>query len=254
MDQPTRPLSSADFLAQLRSRRVGRGETPTVSQPVAPTTPDEYDHSYNEPLPETPVRPTVTIPTFTAPAVSIPPQPVTQPYPVDSEPYIPFDRPQPEEVIYEWEAASRPFKKRNRQYYTTIAAIVVLISLILFFAGQFLPIAVVVSVGFLAYVLSSIPPETVTHRFSTYGVYMGESFFQWEELGRFWFGEKFTHPMLYIEVGRFPGRLMLLVPPEKKEEVIELLSQVLLQEKPADGFVDRAANWLQKKIPLDPES
>ena len=41
-------------------------------------------------------------------------------------------RPQPETLILEWQAPVRPFKKRNRQYYTTIAILVFLVSLILF--------------------------------------------------------------------------------------------------------------------------
>lgn len=57
-------------------------------------------------------------------------------------------KPQPEELIFEWRSSARPFKKRNKRYYVTIALIVFLISLILFFAGQFLPIAVVVAVAF----------------------------------------------------------------------------------------------------------
>src|SRR5688572_8191789 len=92
---------------------------------------------------------------------SLPPEqelPPREPTPPQSEPQEePMERltldlplpPQQEEIVLEWDAPNRPFKKRNRQYYTTVAIIVFLISLILFFAGQFLPIAVVIAVAFL---------------------------------------------------------------------------------------------------------
>ncbi|HKY74256.1 MAG TPA: hypothetical protein VJ246_03025, partial [Patescibacteria group bacterium] len=67
-------------------------------------------------------------------------------------------KPVKEETLFEWESPERPFKKRDREYYTTIGIIVFLLSIILFFAGQFLPIAVVVAFAFLSYTLASVPP------------------------------------------------------------------------------------------------
>jgi hypothetical protein len=162
--------------------------------------------------------------------------------------------PQPEKVVLEWQAANRPFKKRNRQYYTTIAIIVFLISLILFFAGQFLPIAVVIAAGFLAYVLSAVPPETITNQITTYGIRNDAHLYYWEELGRFWYTEKHKQRLLHIEVARFPHQLTLLLGDRDEEEVTVVLGTVLLQEKPLPTTFDKAAAWLQEKIPLDTDS
>jgi len=177
-----------------------------------------------------------------------------------SEPYQPFPqipedmRPQPESLLLEWQAPSRPYKKRNRQYYTTIAIIVLLISLILFFAGQFLPIAVVIAVAFLAYVLSAVPPEIVVHQITTYGIRSGENLYRWEELGRFWYTDRFKQRILNIEVSRFPNNLTFLLGEKSEAEFTELLSQILLQEKPQPTAFDKAAAWLEEKIPLDTEA
>jgi hypothetical protein len=160
----------------------------------------------------------------------------------------------PEQIIVEWHAPNRPFKKRNRQYYTTIAIIVFLICLILFFAGQFLPIAVVVAVGFLAYVLSAIPPEVVTNKLTTYGIRSAENLYYWTELGRFWFTERYGYTLVHVEVARFPHHLTLLLGDHTEEEMTELLSEVLLKEKPLPTTFDKAATWLQEKIPLDTEA
>lgn len=163
-------------------------------------------------------------------------------------------KPVAEELIYEWQAPSRPFKQHNRQYYTTIGTIVLLICLILFFAGQFLPIAVVIAVAFLSYILSSIPPHTITNQITSYGVRIENQLYFWEELGRFWLKKKFDDELIYIESSRFPNRLMLLIGNEDKELLRSIFSEVLLEQEPPPTAFERAAAWLQRKIPLDIES
>jgi len=161
--------------------------------------------------------------------------------------YVPL----PEETVLEWQAPSRPFKKRDRQYYTTIIAIVFLVSLILFFAGQFLPIAVVISIGFLAYVLSSVPPDVITNKITTYGVRIDNDLYYWEELGRFWFEPKYGYETLQIELNRFPGRIVLLLGDLNKDDLGDILSEVLLNQTPPATFMDKASAWLQKNIRLE---
>ena len=99
-------------------------------------------------------------------------------------------KPRSEDMVLEWKAPSRPFKKRNRQYHTTVITIALLLSLILFFAGQILTIAVVFAVAFLVYVMSTIPPHAVKNKLTTYGIRIEDNLYYWEELGRFWFDEK----------------------------------------------------------------
>lgn len=161
------------------------------------------------------------------------------------------DRMKPEENFYSWKSPSRPFKKRDREFYSTIAVIVFLVSLILLFAGQFLLIAVVVSLAFVSYVLASIPPEEVVHRITSHGVHTGTQFFFWEEMGRFWFTKKYRHDLLQIETSRFPGRAILLVDPEEKMKVRTILTKYLVQQTPLPTFLDKAADWLQEKVPLE---
>lgn len=160
-------------------------------------------------------------------------------------------QPEPEKILMAWEAPSRPYKKRNREYYTTIAIIVFLISLILFFAGQFLPIAVVIAVAFVSYVLAAIPPDDVQNALTTYGIQTGTHFYYWEETTRFWFTTKFNHDVLNIEIVKFPGTITLLVDKKDKDSMEKLLMKYLPQETPLPNFLDSAAEWLQEKIPLD---
>jgi hypothetical protein len=160
-------------------------------------------------------------------------------------------RPQPEEVIFDWTAESRPYKKRNKQYYTTVALIVFLVSLILFFAGQFLPIAVVITAAFLAYVLSSVPPHKTDILITTYGVRFDEQLYHWQELGRFWIDQRQGQDVVNIELGRFPHRITLVFDKKDEQTIVGVLSEVLLFEKPPLTSYEKASKWLAEKIPLE---
>jgi hypothetical protein len=179
-------------------------------------------------------------------------QPQEQQQPQD-DPFAYLPKPIPEQVLLTWQAPSRVFKQRSRQYFATIIVIGLLISLILLFAGQFLPIAVVLSVVFLVYILSTVPPGTASHKISNYGIWVEDNLYYWDEVGRYWYTEKFGQTLLHFEVARFPGRITLLLGTTTRDELDDLLTQVLVNEKPAPTFFDKAADWIEKNIPLDKE-
>lgn len=165
-----------------------------------------------------------------------------------------FYKPIPEEILVEWIAPARPFRKRNRQFFSTIIIIAILISLILFFAGQVLPVAVVISIVFLVYVTAVIPPQDVKYKLTNYGIYVEKEAFSWVYMGRFWFDDKLGQRVLEIELGKFPGRLTFvliegLTPREKDLE--NVLSEVLIKEKPELTTYEKIANWFKEKIPLE---
>lgn len=161
-------------------------------------------------------------------------------------------KPVPEMLVLEWKAPSRPYKKRHQRYFSTILVIALLISLILFFAGQFLPIAVVISVVFLVYVQAVVPPTDLTNRITTYGIRIDSEIYYWQELGRFWFEEKFNQPQVVIEMARFPGRISLVLSEDvTKKQVKDILSDVLMFERPPLTQYEKIAKWLEKKLPLD---
>lgn len=160
-------------------------------------------------------------------------------------------KPMPETTLFEWRALSRPFKRRNRQFFVTVTVIALLISLILFFSGQFLPIAVVISVVFLFYVLQVIPPHDIDHKISTYGITVDGTLYYWEEMGRFWFDKKYDQLLLNVETLRFPGRLTVVLPEQHKTTVSEIMTEVLLQQKPELTSFEKAARWFQEKLPLE---
>lgn len=166
----------------------------------------------------------------------------------------PFDYlPQPikEEIILEWQAPSRVYYPRNRQVYTTVAAMVFLVCLILFFLSQFLLIAVAIALAFLFYVLNTVPPTTIKLKLTNYGIWVEDTLYYWEEMGRFWFTSKGEQTVLHVEVARFPFRLTILTQDIPEQDLTDLLSQVLINQQPKPSFFDQAADWLERTIPLE---
>ena len=170
------------------------------------------------------------------------------------EPQPVVAQPVPEKTLYSWVAPSRLFKHRTREFYSTVAALVFLLSLILFFAKEFLLIGVIMAIGFVSYVLASVPPEEVTHVLTNKGIRTGEKLFFWETLGRFWWQDKWKQTYVSIEApGRIPNQVILLVGKGEKEEIDKIVKTYLINQKPEPTWFDNAAKWLSEKVPLESE-
>lgn len=151
-----------------------------------------------------------------------------------------------------WKAPSRVFKKRGKEYFTTIASIAILIAIILLFFKEWLLIMVIVAMVFVTYVMATVPPEEVEHKITNQGVTTGGKSYKWEDLTRFWLGEKHDQKILYIDTKiRFPKRLILLLGVTNEAEVKKMLSEYLSYEEPEKTWMDKAGDWLTKNIPLE---
>ena len=155
------------------------------------------------------------------------------------------------EVYLTWNSPSRLFKKRDREYFTNVGAIVFLLIIILVFAREFLLIAAVVSIVFLIYVLSTVPPENVEHRITNLGIESAGHFYRWEQLGEFWFEEQWGQTLLKLRPMLGP-HVIILLGDQDKAHVRELVAKhIPFREQPEKNWVDNAASWLTKKIPLE---
>ena len=166
--------------------------------------------------------------------------------------------PEPREIktLLEWTSASRPFKRRDRDYFTTIAAIVFLIGMILLFIKEFLLIGVMLALMFVSYVLATVEPEKVDHKITTEGITTGGKSFLWVEMKEFYFTNKWGERVLNVNTKlKFPGRLMILLGQEEEKMIKEEIGKYIsYREEPINTWMDKAAIWLQKKVPLDKDS
>ena len=156
-----------------------------------------------------------------------------------------------EEVYLEWTSPSRLFKKRDREYFTNIAAIVFLLSVILIFAREFVLIAAVLSIVFLIYVLSTVPPDDIKHRITTLGIESAGRFYRWEQLFEFWLESQWGQTILVLRP-MWGSRIIILLGNQDSSKVRELIAkQIPFREQPEKTWVDNAAHWLTQKIPLE---
>lgn len=155
-------------------------------------------------------------------------------------------------ALLSWEAPTRPFKKRDREFFSNAVAIAFLVGVILFFLKEWFLIIAIIALLFLVYILSTVPPEKVEHKITNRGIVTGGKSYLWNELGNFWFAQQLGEKTLNIEVPfQIPRRLILLLGDQKEEVLKKLLSRFLESEEPTPGFTERAGEWLSKKIPLE---
>jgi hypothetical protein len=160
-----------------------------------------------------------------------------------------------EDTVYmRWESPSRLFKKRDKDFFRNILAIVALILVILFFAREFILILAVLSVVFLIYVFSTVPPENIAHAITSLGIETSGKFYPWDSMSEFWFEKQWDQHMLVI-TPKMGTRLIILLGDVEEEGVKDVLKRHLLfSEIPKKTMVDNAATWLSKKIPLEKTS
>ena len=164
-------------------------------------------------------------------------------------------RPEPLKTLFTWSAPERPFKKRSREYFTTIGAIVFLLAVILFFLKEWFLIAVMIALMFVAYIMATVEPREVKHKITNRGIITGGKKYQWEGLNRFWFIQKWGQKMVQIEtLRRFPRRLTLLLGRTNQEQIKKILSRYLPFEEPEKAWVDNASEWVSRRVPLESSS
>lgn len=152
-----------------------------------------------------------------------------------------------------WTAPSRPFRKKDRSYYTTIAILVILLILIAILAREIMLIGVLLALAFVAYVLGFIPPEDIKYKISTQGLTISNHFYFWQDLDSFWFTEKEGQKVLHVLTNlRFPGQLMIVLGDQNIEEVKNIVARYLpFHEIPPKTLMDSWASALQKHFPLE---
>ena len=168
----------------------------------------------------------------------------------------PTQSPKETVTIFKWSSPSRPFKKRDRDYFTTIGAMVFLIVIILLFMKEWLLIGAILALTFMVYVLNTIPPENVEHEITNNGIKSASHSYVWTDLREFWFTKKYVHNLLVIQTKlRFPGRVLILLDGQSEQEVKNaLIPHLMYKEIPDKTWMDNAADWLSKKVPLEKTS
>jgi len=161
-----------------------------------------------------------------------------------------------EKTLFSWEALERPYKKRDKEFWTTILSILGLVSLILFFVKEWFLIAALVSLAFLYYVLTTIPPQKAKYRITNKGIFLTPAErLNWEILKRFWISEKWGYHVLNLETWlKFPRVVSFVIPKKDLKGIKKILVKYLPEQENSPQFVDKFSTWLANKIPIEQNS
>jgi hypothetical protein len=154
-----------------------------------------------------------------------------------------------EKSLVSWVSPSRPFKRRSKDFYTTVIVVSALVGLVLFLVEGFMPILLLISLVFLFYVMSTIEPDNINYEITNLGIKIAGKRTGWKDMGRFWYTKRFGSELLIIETANLVGRMEIMVKPELKEQITKIISQHLLHEQVPPSFLDKLATWSSRFFP-----
>lgn len=160
-----------------------------------------------------------------------------------------------EKTLISWKAPERLHKIRGKEFYTTVGAFVLLLSIITLFFKEILLMVTIWAFAFVSIAMSKTQPANIDYAITTRGLKIGKNKYRWGGLARFWLEEKLGKIILYIDTFRsFPGRLAIILEPIDKDKIKAILVKKIPYDKPEDTFVDKAGKWLSEKVPLEEET
>lgn len=157
-----------------------------------------------------------------------------------------------EQSLFEWDAPERSFQRKDRDFWITAIAILVLVSIILFFVNEFPLILALVAVMFLYYALSTVPPGTIHNKLTNRGIYFGELRYDWALLTRFWFKKSLSSETIAFETNlRFPRQVTMVIDDKDKEKIKEIVLKIIPMLDESPTLVDKITKWFADRLPLE---
>lgn len=163
------------------------------------------------------------------------------------------DNPQ---LLLDWKAPLRPYKKRSSTILRFYLAVALLLSAIFFFFGDRILLIPIWALVFLFYILTITPPPEVENRITAFGIEAAGVTLRWESLSHFYFGKRFGFHTLTI-VSRAPyfyHAYMVVPDDETKRRLISILSlHLMYQEKPEKTLTDKMLDFVSVVLPDEEE-
>lgn len=154
------------------------------------------------------------------------------------------------EALYTWTSPERLFIPRNRKWFIYLFLIILLIIVVLLFVQQYIIIAPVAAIGFVSYVLATVPPHNIEHKLTTEGINSGGHSYLWQEMSDFWITKKGEERLIHIETYlAYPKRLILLVGEGDLEKIKQIAVQYIpFREVPKENMLDKTLNYLTERF------
>lgn len=158
-------------------------------------------------------------------------------------------RRKPEKDLFSWRAPSRPFKRRDREFWVSVIAIAAVVGFIFYVIEGIMPVLLLVSLVFLFYILSTVAPEEIEYKITTWGVRVADKTTDWDSIRRFWFSRRLEADLLVFSTFNLPGRLELVINVKDKSALKKVIATHVPEEETPPTNLDRVANWVATKLP-----
>jgi len=159
------------------------------------------------------------------------------------------ERRKPEKDLFLWRAPARPFKKRDREFWVSVIAISAIVGFIFYIIEGIMPVLLLISLVFLFYILSTVAPDEIEYKVTSWGVRIADKRTDWEAISRFWFSKRLDADLLIFGTFTLSGRLELVISPKDKETLKKVIVNYIPEEEAPPNSLDRAANWVANKLP-----
>ena len=157
-----------------------------------------------------------------------------------------------ERVLFEWEAPERAYQKRDRDFWITAVAILVLVSIILFFVKEYFLIVALGSVLFLYYVLATVPPHRIKNKITNRGIYFGDLRYEWGDLENFYFKTSLSNDqILFGTMLRFPRQVAMVIDSTDRDKIKSIVIKKIPFMEASPRFIDKLTKWFADRLPLE---
>lgn len=167
----------------------------------------------------------------------------------ETEPQAVVVRREPERELVVWTAPSRPFKRKNRQFYITTFSMVGIVSLVLFLAEGIMPVLLIISMVFLYYILSTVEPEKIEYKITTKGVKIAGKLTNWNLFDSFYFTKKMDSTLIVFETVTIPGKMEIVIEESLKERLQKEITAYIPFEEREESQTDKLISFISSKIP-----
>lgn len=161
------------------------------------------------------------------------------------------DNPQ---VLYEWKAPLRAYKKQSKGVMRFYIALALLLSVLIVLIGDRILILPIWASLFIFYALTVTEPPNITHKITHFGIQTEASIYPWEDLSFFYYTKRLDYYSIAIVTTRiYPSTLYLVVTDEKQlKKVVEILAQHLVfQDRPRQTITDRILQFFSSFMPQE---
>lgn len=155
-----------------------------------------------------------------------------------------------------WTAPGRPFRKKGREFFLSVALIVFLIEVILMLFADYSLMLTVGALTFLLIVLSTVAPSDFHYRISSQGIKVEDHFYLWQELYDFYFKKIEGMDTLVIRTqALIPGELKISLGLISRDHARQIVMHFLpYREIVRPDFMEKSADWLSRTFPLEKQA